>query len=198
MEDYKKLYLYYPNNWRQSIKYLITPQKGGSNTNNDEISYNDLSLNWFMFVKKYYDSNLKEYISIIPVGSKFFEMETGKSYQNNENLLLINSKIPKDIKIPKELHIDGYIFQDECNEDPSLNSCVCYELILHVKNNKKLTTKTDKCGIISYSKRKNICIRKVIKEFPTPEEIDDALKKYKCNVVCKILHEYIKKYLSYK
>ncbi len=53
-----------------------------------------------------------------------------------------------------------------------------------------------RCGIVKYAKKNNTCIRKIIPEFPTVQEIDDTLEETDCSIVSQVLYDYIVKYME--
>jgi hypothetical protein len=183
MEKFKELskkfqlvYLYYPNNWNRYI--------------------DNKSFNWFLCSKKYLDPILNVYIIELANGSKFYDKTTGNTlYINSPNpikLLLIDKKSELKYNILdflKNNNLSGITTSDSFNKCNKTLPILCNIGFLFLPNILKSYPKQNNCELIRYAKSNYLCIKKKVKNFPTPSEIDDLLKKYSCSVICKVIYD---------
>ena len=103
----------------------------------------------------------------------------------------------KGAKKAVEMGYDGVVIQHECLDVS--NTVICQNATFVFKKGILENIEgdySDRCGIVKYSKRHNSCIREVINEFPTCQEIDSLLKDKDCSEVSKILYDMITKYMK--
>jgi hypothetical protein len=182
MMSFLEVYLYYPNNWRKNIKDLA--------------SEDDKRFNWFLCATKYQDDRGRD-VAKINKGSKFYDIKTGKNYillKSDIKILILRSSEVFNTNLDPEF--SGFASMDLGCENKD-DSTICKDIIFHfLPEVLDETVRDSECYIISYAKRRNKCIRRVINTFPLPDEIDECLKMYNREAVCKILYEYINRYLN--
>lgn len=113
------------------------------------------------------------------------------------------SKLLKGAKKAVELGYDGVVIQHECTDSNlDVHDTFIYQNVTFIFKKGILESiggeSSDRCGIVKYSKRHNSCIREVVKDFPTCQEIDILLKDKDCSEVSKLLYDMIKKYIEEK
>jgi hypothetical protein len=181
-----KVVLYYPNNWRRNI---------GSLANESEKKFN-----WFLCSKKYKDPVSNLFVIEIGNGTKFYEEQSGKTLVaplEGKILLLLNAKI--DDPNVKKYGYQGVANLVKCKMTSKASDefIVCKEASFEFFEGVLVrTSKESLCPIIEFSKRNMACIKKVIPDFPDIAEIDKAIETTSCNVVCKVLYDYINEYVS--
>ena len=91
--------------------------------------------------------------------------------------------------IIKKYDYAGYAFSSTCESYNPFLPVVCNEMeFWFLPNILTISKIEEKCAIIEYSKRNWKCISKKIPNFPSPQNIDEDIKKYGCCQVCKKLH----------
>lgn len=181
-----KVVLYYPNNWRRNIGNLAS-----------EI---DKQFNWFLCSKKYKDPVSNLYIVEIGNGTRFYEEKTGRTLVaplEGKIVLLLNSSI--DNAAVKKYGFSGVANLVKCDLSckGSDEFIVCKEASFEFLDGVlQHSSKENLCPIIEFSKKNVDCIKKLIPDFPTAGEIDKSLENNSCNVVCKVLYDYIHEYVS--
>lgn len=180
--EFQKVYLYYPNTWKRCVKDIADPE--------------DLKFNWFLCSKRFYDSTKKSYIIEIASSTKFYEPLSGFTLYTDHKYELLDASDLTQKKaelLVKKYNLKGFTFLKPPSTIFSKETeCIlCDEVIFYFVKGilKKLGSE---CGIIEYAKRNNLCIKKVIPRFPSPQEIDDSLKKYSNDKISKILFSYMK------
>lgn len=118
-------------------------------------------------------------------------------FEGNEDILQPSGSKNITNKICKTFGYDGFCTTHKCKMKniASVSAPVCTEasFFFHPTNT---IEKSDKCDIISYCKKNNSIIRRVTPEFPSCEEIDEVLLKFKKDIICRVLYEFVAKYLS--
>jgi hypothetical protein len=194
------LRLYYPNGWLRYMKDIVPPE--------------DRNFNWFICSKRYADPSTGFYVAEIANGTKFYVKETGRTLvvpispedtpkddRPKVKLLIIDDLPNKDmsdediLKLATDNKYQGMATLRGCEGDT--NGVVCSQALFWFFDNVlDISTKEDKCAIIDYARRNYKCIKNKIPDFPTPQEIDSALKDFSCSLVCKVLYNLITEYTS--
>jgi len=109
----------------------------------------------------------------------------------------------------KSLGLDGVVIRHDCLET-SLSKkednitivgpthFLCGEATFLFRDGILQPIKKEECGILCYMKRHNTCIREVLPDFPTSDEIDILLEKFSDDVVRSLLYEDLEKYFEMK
>lgn len=208
--EIREVVLYYPNEWRSATKNISDSE--------------DRKFNWFLCSKRYKDPLSGFYVAEVSKLNRFYDERTGHTLVISPLIkidvkLLILDDFERDheknasdtfegrrfIKILKKYGYQGYVYTSKCVslKDACKESCnddfLCKEVRFgFFEGILEKSQKENSCGVIEYSKRNYKCISKIMSDFPTPEDIDDALLTYKCNLVCKVLYEYISDYFHRK
>ena len=182
--DLREVRLYYPSGWPLVLK--TEP------------------FNWFLCSKRYWDSKAKSYFIEVAHGTKFYEEGTGHTlivpYSDRKvRLLIISGEVDPqgDRPIVKSTY-QGIAMLKGCDTQGTelesshrSRSPVCRDArFWFVDDVLEISKEEDKCDIVAYSKMYSGCIKKSIPDFPTPQEIDEALKTTPCHIVCKALYTY--------
>jgi len=181
-----KVVLYYPNNWKRNIGDLADEK--------------DKEFNWFLCSKKYKDPVSGLYVVEIGTGTRFYEESTGRTLVaplGSKTVLLLNHQI--DDEILQKYGYQGVAKLVKCNlsNKASDEFVVCKEASFEFLPGVLVqSSKENLCPIIEFAKKNGEVIKRVIPNFPNAEEIDDALEKSSCNIVCKVLYDYMYEYLS--
>lgn len=171
--------LYYPNTWKQNVGNIVPVE--------------DKKFNWFLCSKKYRDEHGIDVIEIKP-GIKFYNEKTGVNYilKNTVTLLALEGK--KSLKPTRALleglnsRYHGFAIKVEClNYDKS--SIVCPEVIFSFIKGTLDPIDKEACPLIEYSKTRYQTIKSKIHDFPSPDDIDNMIKKTSREEVCKLLYE---------
>jgi hypothetical protein len=96
--------------------------------------------------------------------------------------------------VKTNLGIDGVAIKHECHESPQ-NIILCSDatFVIDKERLEKISSsQTTRCGIIPYAMKYNSQIRDTIKNFPTCDKINEMLENVSCQMVNKVLHEYLK------
>lgn len=100
-----------------------------------------------------------------------------------------------------EIGFDGVVVKHDCIDKDLKKSGhpVCQNVTFYFKEGVIRNLGEDdseRCRIVSYSKRNNSRIRNVIREFPSCLEIDQMLEIYPCTEISKMLNDYIILYMK--
>ncbi len=198
----QKVVLYYPNNWRRYIGDLATEE--------------DKHFNWFLCSKPYFDPKNGLFVIEVGRGTRFYEESTGKTFvipllgftagegeakgssveaEKAKIILLVNGNAKK----VKKYNYQGFANLSACNlgANASDEFVICKEAEFHFLPGVLESSKKERlCPIIDFAKKNNSRIKKLVPDFPSPEEIDHVIEKFPCSTVCRILYEYIYEYLS--
>jgi hypothetical protein len=180
--------LYFPNySWRSKI--------------GDLVSSNDKKFSWFLCSKKYrYGKNLDSSIAEISKHATFYDETNGRTLAvaSKPKILILNNfdgDYDKMMKNVKKMKLQGFSYitksSDPCDED----LICCGVKFVFAKGNLVVSFKQNFCPIIIYSKRNYKKIKLVLEEFPTPDEMDDIMKKFPCSTISKVLYDMISEYL---
>lgn len=176
--------LYYPNRWRRNIGDLADPA--------------DKTFNWFLCSKRYKDPETGLYVAEIASGTKFYEEESGHTFVvplEPKIKVLIDESVSDLERVAKEKGYQGIALMGQCNLSNPDAFFICHDVKFGFFEDSIVISKKERfCDIIDYSKRHSKCIQRVIPDFPTAEEIDGAVEKNKCSVMCKVLHQYVLEY----
>ena len=189
--EFIKVNLLYPNQgWRECVGDLVDPD--------------DKKFLWSMCGKKYRGETAGQgtpkYFVDIAKGMKFYAPDLGLTYTSKDKITLEVLKSPsRTIRPEGRIRELGYAIEgDACSSDALL---VCKDVVFYFPKNTLTEIPPSKstyadCDVISYAKRNYEKIRLKISEFPTPQQIDDVLQRYKCRNVAKVLYSYIDSYSS--
>lgn len=173
--------LYYPNKWREHSKNFVKNE--------------DLDFTWFLCGKRYKDLNTGLDVVELSHKSKFYDENTGDTFILNPNIKKVIVTLNTDIN-PEDYGYQGYVSSKGCQKSCAYHF-LCKDVKFYfLKDVLVLPIKQEECEIIRYSKRNYKTIKKVVKEFPYPKEIDEALEKYNKNLISKVLYQYISEYFS--
>lgn len=187
IRNFQKVYLYYPNTWRQNIGDLAPP--------------GDKKFNWFLCSRYYYDDKRGVYVIEIPTKTFFYDPDTGNTLVVDEpqELMVIDSSLKDFSNLSfkvREHKLQGYVIKSPWCPDTD-QSCMCHETTFYfLKNILRPILNENTCELISYSKRNYPAIYQLLPDFPSPKEIDRILESYPCSTVCQVLFQYIQRYLS--
>jgi hypothetical protein len=188
--------LYYPNNWRLNVSDIVPEE--------------DKRFNWFLCSKKYLDPETNLYVIEVAKGTKFYDESTGDNWvvpldsskDTEVTLLLLDSNAgltrlspSRVLKLAKSKGYSGIASLKKCDVKNQDRLIMCREAEFGFFDGVlKLSIKEGGCAIINYAKRNYKCIKSMIPTFPSPLEIDEALKEYPLSTVCKILYDDMVKY----
>lgn len=185
----RRVVLYYPNEWRRYIGDLA-PES-------------DKAFRWFLCSKRYVDPKYGYVIAEVGFLTKFYDPSDGHTLvvpvtEGRPKLLIMQdvNDLREGWKIVKSSGYQG-IAVVKTNAKTSTENIVCDEVVFYFLDGVlEISKREDTCAIITYAKRNYEAIRQVQPEFPTPREIDEALKLYSCANVCKVLYGEVIGYLS--
>ena len=165
-----KVIPYTTTSWKRNVGCLLRPE--------------DKHFNWFLFGKKYYDEKEKISLLDVPKGAKFYNIKTGHT--------LVTKDVVTISLLKKYRKYKGYAYIRECPYTRCCNSCFCHEVVFDFSTTvlQKLDD-PDACDLIFFVKYNYPLFSYRCKKTPTPKEIDQLLKKYSCEEVCKILYQHI-------
>lgn len=196
MPGFREVRLYYPNNWRKYIGDLAAEE--------------DKHFNWFLCSQRYKDPESGLYLAELSPKSKFYDEDSGDTLtiakdvkvaklviaddSANEKILKHGERLPNIIKTHG---YQGYAYLQKCTAKKSEEMVVCREAVFgFIDGALEAPRKESGCAIIDYAKQNNKCIKAAIPDFPSVEEIDDSLKKYSRQAVCKVLYQDIMEYMN--
>ena len=186
----RRVVLYYPNEWRRYIGDLAPDS--------------DKSFSWFLCSKRYIDPKYGHYVAEVGFLTKFYDPSDGHSLvvpvSERKPLMLIAKGGDNDLSAEWEI-VRASNYQGIAVVKPqaktSTEDVLCGEVLFYFLDGVlELSKREETCAIITYAKRNYGVIRQVMPDFPSPTEIDEALRLYKCSTVCKILYGEVVKYLS--
>lgn len=193
-----QIVLFYPNaSWRANIGDLASKE--------------DKAFNWFLCAKRYKDPASGFYIAEISKKTKFYDKTTGATLvpspdlEDPPKLLIVDdsdNEISKDVdSIIEKYKYQGTTSTKACRSSKSKTTpCdedfLCQEASFDfLPGILILSTKEKTCPIIDYAKRNHKNIRKHIRNFPSPSEIDQVLEDgYRCSTVCRVLYQDLSEY----
>ena len=195
--DLREVRLYFPNSWRKHATDLVPT------------SYK--RFNWFLCSQRYKDPNSELYVAEISKSATFYDEHSGHtlvvSKKDGETKLLIvddpenkrlhNLDAEDIIEIIIKYNYQGIAKLERCDIKNADQFFVCREASFgFIDGALEISKKEERCAIIDYAKKNNKCIRAVLLNFPTVEEIDDALKRHECSSVCKVIYQDIMNYMN--
>lgn len=186
----REMRLYYPNTWR---KYI-----------GDLASNEDKQFNWFLCSQRYRDPDSGLFIAEICPSVKFYDEKTGDTLvvPKDQNVKILILDDPKNtslhgaeiLDIIKKYKYQGVAHLQKCNFERPEQLVVCREAVFGFFDGVLKIPKDNTGIIIDYAKKNNACLRSHIPDFPSPQEIDESLKKYPHQTVCRALHQDIVRY----
>jgi hypothetical protein len=182
-KKYRDVVLYYPNKWRERVSGFVPEE--------------DLAFTWFICSKKYKDPKTGMDVAEISRSTKFYDEDTGET-------LVLSPKFTKavilldehaDIQMVKKYGYQGYASVD--SEKSCAENFICKEIKFHFLENVLSKPAVDReCEIIRFSKRNFEPIQKMIPEFPSPKQIDEATEEFSNKSVCRVLYQFISEYFK--
>jgi hypothetical protein len=119
------------------------------------------------------------------------------------NLVTNKKLLRKCSRKAMELGFDGAVVKHDCSKKclGCVDNPICENATFLFRKLPKIlepVTEPERCGIIRYSKKNNLCIRKLIPNFPTVEQINILLKKRGRTKLSQELLVLVHKYLELK
>ncbi|HMP28220.1 MAG TPA: hypothetical protein PKD85_01385 [Saprospiraceae bacterium] len=180
---YRNVVLYYPNKWRERVNGFVPEE--------------DLSFSWFICSKRYRDPKTGLDVANLSKSTKFYDEESGETLVLNSNnvTVLIGGTTVENVE---KYGYQGYVSTLGCEKSCGENF-ICKEIRFYILANVlDHPIMETECEIIRFSKRNYISIQKLLPEFPSPDEIDSAIKEFSNKSVCRVLYEFISEYFVKK
>lgn len=125
--------------------------------------------------------------------SKFFNASTGESMYIRPGkpelkycLLLVENE--NSIDVNEITECDGVCFTNK-NRTKKKYSPICTDVTFMFKPGILVQEPFERCQLVVFCKMHNTEIRHTNKNFPSIPQINDALQKYSCIAVCKVLFD---------
>ncbi len=196
-----QIVLFYPNaSWRANIGDLAPKE--------------DKAFNWFLCAKRYKDPESGLYIAEISKKTKFYDKTTGATLvpspdlEDPPKLLIIDdpdNEISDDAdrinSVVKKYKYQGTTSTKVCRGSKSKTTPCDEDFLCQAASFDFLpgilvpSTTERTCHIIDYAKRNHKNVKKHIRNFPSPTEIDQVLEDgYRCSTVCRVLYQDLSEY----
>lgn len=161
------------------------------------------SFNWFTVAKKYRDDVLRRDVVDVYPGTQFYEIDTGRHYivpypapalkdTKKVRLLITENRNPKEYlrAIGRGLQGIAYLEEGVCSKDITKPVCTQAHFVF-CRGVLEKSSSIDSCPLVAYAKHNYVSLKRRNPSFPSPSEIDAALKMKPCDIVCRALYTFM-------